>query len=254
MITILLNSATLLLINNQHSLMGIDVIKLNKKEQKKQALQLRRDGFSYSEIQKKIPVAKATLSLWLKNIKLSTRQINRLKQKRSEAAAKGAQKKKHQAVLIAKTIKTSSIKDIKKISKREFWLIGIVLYWKERLYQNDFKKGVHFTSSDPDIVRLFLKWLHDIGGLKKEEIYLDIFISKNKKKKIREVKNYWSKITGFNLKSFSRVYLQKTRLKKTRKKTTKVKAGFLRIRVKASSMLARQIFGWIEGVKKGLGL
>ncbi|MEX1064138.1 MAG: hypothetical protein WED06_02310 [Candidatus Paceibacterota bacterium] len=256
LIIILSNSGIILLVNKYYGSMGIDVIKLNKKEQKRDARRLRKEGFSYSEIQKKVPVAKSTLSLWLKNTKLTAGQINRLKKKRLEAAARGAEKRKSETARIDQRVRDSSIRDIKKISKRELWLMGIMLYWRERMTnqnQEDIKKGVRFISSDPDVIKLFLKWLHDVGGLKKEDISFDVFIGKNKKKKLREIKDYWAKTTGSNIKDFSRVYLQKTRLKITKRKTTRANYGFLRIRVKSSSMLARQISGWIAGVKQEIG-
>lgn len=40
---------------------------ISKIEEKQRAIELRRDGLSYNEILKLIPVAKSTLSVWLKN-------------------------------------------------------------------------------------------------------------------------------------------------------------------------------------------
>ena len=100
------------------------------------------------------------------------------------------------------------------------------------------KKGVSFSTSNPDLARFFLRWLKDIGDLKKEEICFDIFTDKESRSK-DEVISYWSEITGFSEECFSRVYLYKK----------KAKTSILRIRVRASSMLARQIGGWISGLK-----
>ncbi|MEK6884288.1 MAG: hypothetical protein AABY22_31950, partial [Nanoarchaeota archaeon] len=53
-------------------------------------------------------------------------------------------------------IKNSSAEDLKEISKRELWLMGIMLYWRERFLhgnENDLRKGVRFTSSDPNIIK-----------------------------------------------------------------------------------------------------
>ena len=61
-------------------------------------------------------------------------------------------------------IKKTSAKDIQEITKKELWLMGIVLYWRERLLsgnENDLRKGVKFSSSDPYLIKLFLKWLFD---------------------------------------------------------------------------------------------
>src|SRR3989344_634234 len=143
---------------------------------KNAALGLRKEGLSYAEIKEKVPVSKATLSKWFREIKLSPVQKSRLKQKRTEGARRASEKKAEQTLKSIQEIKSKSSREIRKISKRELWLMGVVLYWKNG-NKTDLKKGVHFTSSDPDQIKLFLKWLREVGGLEDEEICFDIFLS-----------------------------------------------------------------------------
>lgn len=239
------------------------VVQRTEKYAKTLAIDLRKKGFSYSEIKKSIFVSRSTLSHWLKNLNLTEAQTERLKKKRLDAARTGSAKKSLKTAQTIEEIKNSSAKDIKKISNRELWLMGIMLYWKERLLnknENDIRKGVHFTSSDPNLIKLFLKWLKDIGKIKNEEIGFDIFIGEDKRDKIKIIVDYWAEITGFPKKDFFHIYFQKAGLKKVelkrkiekinkRKITKKTHFGLLRIRVKASSMLARQIAGWIRGIQ-----
>lgn len=203
---------------------------------KNTAISLRKEGRSYSEIKTRVPVSKSTLSNWFKNIRLSPVQRARLKQKRAEAAKRGSEKKVAQTLRAIAAIQKNSSKDVGRLSKRELWLMGVMLYWKNG-YKKDPKKGVHFSSSDPSLIRFFLKWLREVGQLKDEEIAFDIFTRAGKK---GEVVDYWSRETGFSEESFLRVYFYNNDLSQF---------GFLRIRVKASSMLARQIAGWIKGIK-----
>lgn len=196
------------------------------------AIELRKKGLSYSEIKNSINIPKSTIAYWLKNIKLSDLQIEKLKTRRSETAKLNSEKRISKILETIENIKKSSAKNIKKISKRELWLMGIVLYWREK-NKNDFYKGVYFSSSNPALIKFFLKWLKEIGRIDNEEIAFDIFTGKSKKDAIA----YWSEITGFPEKYFTRIYIQKGASK-----------GFLRIRVRASSMLARQITGWIDGI------
>jgi len=218
------------------------MVHIKKNNSKDFAIELRKGGYSYSEIQKFCPVSKSTLSYWFRKIKLSEPQLSRLKKRRIEGAQKGSRAKILKTSKAIQEIQKSSAKDIGKISKRELWLMGVVLYWRERLLNkndSDLKKGVRFTSSDPYLIKLFLKWLVDVGGIKNEEISFDIFIEKDNKNLLEETVNYWADITGFSKANFSRYYI----LKKT-------KRSLLRIRVKASSMLARQISGWVSGLQK----
>jgi len=45
-----------------------------KFKEKEKAIKLRKRGFSYSEILREIPVAKSTLSLWLRSVGLAKKQ------------------------------------------------------------------------------------------------------------------------------------------------------------------------------------
>lgn len=243
------------------------MVRTNTIDLKTVAINLRKEGLSYAEIKKQIPVSKSTLSGWFKDLKLSPDQLSKLKQNRIGTIKRVAEKKIAQTQGLIQAIQIRSAEDIGKITKRELWLMGVILYWRERVLnrnEGDLHKGVRFTSSDPFLINIFLKWLHDIGGLAKDEIGFDIFVSlaKNIKNTGEESKNkaetqkvvdYWAINTGFNNSYFSHIYYQKKRQRRSKRKiSNRSEMGLLRIRVKASSMLARQISGWIEGVKKTL--
>ncbi len=214
-------------------------------QRKNLAMSLRRGGYSYSEIQKFVSVPKATLSYWFKDIKLSEPQLVRLQKKRNEAIQRGAQVRSKRVNEAIEKIERTSAKDIKDISKRELWLMGVMLYWRERVSDRDVKKGVKFTSSDPYLIRLFLKWLMEVGQLGEADVLCDIFVDDDREKAIA----YWSEVTGFPQGIFIRIYVQKARKKRKKRKIKKAEFGLLRIRVKASSMLARQLSGWIKAIQ-----
>jgi hypothetical protein len=214
-------------------------------QRKNLAMSLRRGGYSYSEIQKFVSVPKATLSYWFKDIKLSEAQLTRLQKKRNDAIQEGAQVRSKRVTEAIEKIEKTSAEDIKDISKRELWLMGIMLYWRERVSDRDVKKGVKFTSSDPYLIRLFLKWLMDVGQLGEADVLCDILIDDNQKKAVV----YWSEVTGFPQAIFTRIYVQKAKKKRKKRSVKKAEFGLLRIRVKASSMLARQLSGWIKAIQ-----
>ena len=217
------------------------------------AISLRRKGFSYSEIKNLITVPKSTLSLWLRKLKLSNSQSERLNKKRIQAGKRGVKKRILQTSKAIKEIKENSMKDIQDISKRELWLMGIILYWRENFSKEDDKelqKGVRFTNSDPYLIKLFLKWLYDIGELTKKEIKFEIFIKKDSKDVIDKAISYWSKATSFPKKHFKHIYFFRRVVLKKEKTSKRYSYGLLQVRVKASSMLARQISGWIKGMQK----
>ncbi|MDP2647973.1 MAG: hypothetical protein Q8P35_01895 [Candidatus Yanofskybacteria bacterium] len=217
------------------------------------AVEMRKQGFSYAEIGQKLFLPKSTLSLWLKKVSLTPEQRKKLDDRRIEAARTGSEKKSIRTSQLIQSLQNASIKDVQKISKRELWLMGIVLYWRERFLNgsdNDLRKGVRFTSSDPDIIKLFLTWLQQVGGIQDDEIMFDIFIGEDKRGEINDVIGHWSKVVGSPRENFSRIYFQKVKRKKSKRKiSNKSNFGLLRIRVKASSTLARQISGWVKGIR-----
>lgn len=205
------------------------------------ARSLRNGGYSYAEIQKFVSVPKATLSYWFRDIKLTGPQLERLREKRAEASRRGTEERSKKVARMIEEIETKSANDIGKVTKRELWLMGVVLYWRNH-NKADVRKGVQFTSSDPNLIKLFLKWLKEIGQLQDSEIAFDIFM---RGKNAAPVADYWAKYTGFPKEGFH-VYKYK--------KGTSLRSdnGLLRIRVKASSMLARQLAGWAKGLQEAL--
>jgi len=219
------------------------------------AIELRKKGLSYSEIKNSINIPRSTIAYWLKDIELSDEQVEKLKIKRSQVAKANIEKRVSRILLETEEIKTSSAKEIGGITKRELWLMGLMLYWRERFLtgnDSDVRKGVRFTSSDPDLIKLFLRWLQEIGKINDEELAFDIFISKDKRNLLDEARNFWSTVTGFSRGHFSRIYFYKSGKSGKRKAIKRSEYGLLRIRVKASSMLARQIVGWISGARQRL--
>lgn len=225
-------------------------------------IDMRKKGYSYSEIQNAMHIPKSTIAFWLKGIKLSAEQSEKLKEKMLKTALANSERIKLKNRKLSEDIKKSSAKEIGRISKKELWLMGIMIYWRERLMLNkesDIQKGVNFTSSDPYLIKVFLKWLEEIGNIEKEEILLDIFINKDKKKNINEAISYWSEVTSYPESYFTHIYyIRRSKTLKTQisKKPFKKRhfegsnLGMLRVRVRASSMLARQISGWMKGIQK----
>lgn len=213
------------------------------------AIDMRKRGMSYSEIENRIHVPKSTLAYWLRGVKLTPEQEKKLSEKRVKVAKANAEKRTNKTKKKVFEIISESARDIQSISKKELWLAGIILYWKNG-NTADLKKGVHFSSNDPGQLKLFLKWLQEIGGISESDIKIDTFTTPESKrgKKVfsdqEEVIKYWIGKTGFPRRSFTNIYGTAV----TKSGNKKFSPGFLKIRVSASSMLARQIAGWIDGI------
>lgn len=217
---------------------------------KKQAIKLRKSGLSYNEILLEVPVAKSTLSLWLRSVGLSKRQKQKLTAKRKTAQLKGAESMRRQRLMLTEEIKTNARKKVRKISSRELWLIGTALYWAEgsKAKENNVSERVRFGNSDPRMLRIFLRWLTDTCKFVLQDIKFEIYIHKSSVNNIERVKMFWAKEMNVPLNLLQTVYFKKNNPKTRKSNVDADYFGLLRIIVRRSTNFNREIAGWIEGV------
>ena len=225
---------------------------ISKNELKKKAILLRKNGLSYTEVLKEVPVAKSTLSLWLREVGLSLKQTQRLSEKKLNSARKGALIRKQTCAEKTKSLHEKSAKEIGKLSEREKFLIGVALYWAEGTKEKTYRIGarVDFSNSDPKMIQFFLVWLRESCGVEKEEILIGLYIHENNKPRLKEIIQHWSNVTKIPIEKFRYVYFKKHNPKTVRKNTGDTYFGTVKISVRKSVDLNRKIAGWIQGLCK----
>ncbi len=221
---------------------------MSKVKEKEEAIKLRKKGFSYREILKKVPVAKSTLSLWLRSVGLAKKQKQRLTEKRILGQQKGARIRREQRIQLTKEIKERAIKEIGRISNRDLWLIGVALYWAEGAKEKSKGSIVSLGNSDQNLIKIFLKWTQEVCGIPKEDIYFRIFLHETSTNRLKKVQKYWAKVTGFPVNNFGKVTWKKHKINTRRKNIGENYYGLLEMRIRKSTNLNRRISGWIEGV------
>lgn len=227
-----------------------------KRQLKLQAILLRRQGLSYSEILKRVRVAKSTLSLWLHSVDLSQPQKQRLTEKRLKAALRGAKARKEKRLATVRAIALQTSSDVKKITNNELFFMGIMLYWAEgaKSKEHNPSQGVIFSNSDPLMVKLFLKWLKDVLGISEERLIFEIYVHDTYKERVDKFKNYWANVTGFPHQKFDRIYFKKHKVKSNRKNIKDGYKGLLRVRISKSTNLNRKISRWIQAISRQCGV
>ncbi len=221
-----------------------------KNIEKEKAIELRKKGFSYSEILKEVPVAKSTLSLWLREIGLTKRQKQRLTKKKLLAMKRGWEATRNKRIEKSKKIKEIASKEIQKISKKELWLMGIVLYWAEGAKEKPYRTGerVHLMSIDERILLIFKKWLIECCCIDEDDIYYDVYIHENSTHSSDAVRNHWRKVLSIPQKQTIPIYYKRGKVKTIRKNIGKTYFGICRINIRKSTDFNRKIDGWITGI------
>lgn len=223
---------------------------------KEKAVKLRKQGNSYSDILKVVPVAKSTLSMWLRDVGLSRPQQQQLTAKKLAAAKRGGAARRKTREDETKKIYNIAEEQVSKITKRDLWLIGTALYWAEGSKQKEHSpgSGVKFSNSDPKMVALFLRYVRETLRIPSERIDIEINIHEDSKNSVEVAREYWARATGFSKEKLKKVYFKKNKRKNYRKNTGDLYYGLVRVNITASSALNRQITGWIRGISKYCGI
>lgn len=227
-----------------------------KFEEKEQAIAYRCQGLSYNDILQRVPVAKSTLSLWLRSVGLAKRQRQVLTERKRLGQQKGGRVRHEQRLRITEAIRKVAVADIGAISQRELWLIGSALYWAEGAKQKAHRvsAGVIFSNSDPWMIKLFIIWLRQCCGVPAADMSFTICLHESSADRLEEVRRHWSRAVGLPLDRFGRTSWKKNKLNTKRKNIGKDYFGLLRIVIARSANFNRQITGWVEGICKNCGV
>ena len=168
-----------------------------KLELRERAIEMRKEGISYSKIRETIQVSKSTLSNWLREYPLSRQRINELRgnseQRIERCRETKAENRNSKQLEIYKKVGSK----IGSLSERELFLAGILLYWAEGTKASS--GSVIMTNTDPQMLKFFISWILAQGIMQtKIRIYLHLYSDMDISKEI----NFWSNTLGLPLTSF----------------------------------------------------
>lgn len=144
---------------------------------KAQAIALRQKGYTYNEILKQIPVAKSSLSLWLKDLPLTSQEKHYLNSKRASKMSAGrirAAAANHQNLVNRRAIQAPQFKDkFSRYKNETLFQLGIGLYWAEGAKSSG---GVIFTNSDPAMINVMLDWFETYFELSRNSFRYRLYV------------------------------------------------------------------------------
>jgi hypothetical protein len=190
---------------------------------------LRHQGLSYKEISQKLPftISKSTLSNWCKDIELTNKQKNRLDKLFRDGSYRGRLigPKVTQAKRAEETskIRKKASSEISRLSKNEFKLAGIMLYWAEGAKS---AKYIDITNSDSLLIRFMVNWLRIICEVPKHKFRASLHLHSGQNEEV--IKKYWSKITNIPINQFRKSYFK---IEGSGYRKNKLYKGTIKIRV-----------------------
>lgn len=174
------------------------------------ALELRRQGMSYSQIKEILGVGKSTLSPWLRDYPLSKERIRELRDYSAQRIERFRQTMREKRnTRIAEVYRTQK-KAITPLSKQGLLIAGLMLYWGEGTKSGT--SALILANTDPNMVRFFIHWMNQSLNIAKNKLRIRLHLYKDMD--IKKELAYWSQELKIPSSQFSPSYIKKTSSKR----------------------------------------
>ncbi len=213
-----------------------------KDELRERARELRRQGWTYNQIQAELGCSKSSVSLWVRDLP-SPQPRDRPDM---TAARQGVRRAAAARAAAQEELRDAAYTDIGPLSPRELFLVGVGLYWSEGAKA---KPGAHrrviFVNSDPNMIKLFLRWL-DLLDVEPHRRRFSVNIHESAD--ISKAEAFWADQVGITVGDLLKTSLKRHNPKTNRTNTGEGYHGCLRVAVLQSAELHRRIEGWWYGI------
>jgi hypothetical protein len=178
-----------------------------KGSQMRQAIELRRKGFSLNEISVQLSVSKSTASLWTKNVLISTNGIKRIKDRSKKALAKSSETLHARKLNRIKIAEIDSMKLINPITPNMDNSITALsmMYWCEGSKNG---RSVCFTNSDPDLVKLFITLFRKCFKIREDKIRIGVHLHDYHNE--TEILKFWSSVIDVPPSQFNKTFIKQS--------------------------------------------
>lgn len=222
-----------------------------KPELRARARALRAQGRAYSEIVAELGVSKGSVSAWVRDMQpLDRREIQ---QRKAAASQRYWETERHRRESRREAEIRSAAAEFGRLSSRGLMIATAVAYWCEGS-KNKSGQGagrVTFVNSDPGLIRLFLRFLHD-AGIGHDRLTFRVMIHESAD--VAAAERFWRDITGANHSRFQKTTLKAAHAWTARKNVGTSYHGCLVIDVLGGAGLYDNIEGCIRGIKVTLGV
>lgn len=215
-----------------------------KLEERSKARQLRHQGFSIKQIATILDVSKSSVSGWVRDIELSKDVLANINE-RSRLGREHARESRLKNILNQRTTLYEKCKaEILPLSSRDLWITGLMLYAGEgRKVWNISSQPIELTSSEPDILRIFINFLTKVCNIPRKEIKIRLFLYPDIN--LKEAENFWARELKIPLRQFQRSFIKQSYSNPSH--TRRSKYGTAHI-VLYNAELYRKILGWLRAV------
>lgn len=222
-----------------------------KDDLRAKARELRQQGHAYNEIAAELGVSKSSVSLWVRDLPRPERLSYEECARRQAAAVDAYWSKERQRREEAKVaVSDGAARQIGGLSDREILIAGAIAYWCEGAKNKPYRRydRIDFINSDPRLIKFFLRFL-ETAGVPEDRLVFQIYIHETAD--LASAERFWRDTIGVEGATFNRALIKRHRPRTVRKNTGQDYHGCLRVQVRRSADVYRQIAGWASAVMAG---
>ncbi|MFK3984588.1 helix-turn-helix domain-containing protein [Micromonospora sp. NPDC050397] len=220
-----------------------------KDDLRAEALRLRGEGWSVTDIATELGVAKSTAYQWVRHLPLdpdSERIRVRQAHSRRMTDARWAEHRRERDERQA-AVHADELDRVGSLDERDLLLLGAAVYWCEGSKSKPWRRNdrLTFTNSDPGLVALFLWFLESCGVDRATPSYR---VSIHESADVEAVTSWWIETLGIPAERVRAPTLKRHRSTTNRRNTGATYRGCMVIDVPGS----RELYWRIEGVNRAL--
>ncbi len=139
-----------------------------------------------------------------------------------------------------------SAMEVESMTRREFFIAGIVLYWAEG-FKHSTESTLGLATLDPKMAKFYTRWLSLCLGIERNNLYFRVTTNVSLANKVKGMEAWWANYLEVDISQFHKPFFQRTKQSRVYPKT-KEYHGVVRIRVARGTTYLRRMRGWLSGV------
>ena len=208
------------------------------------ARHLRDQGLAYNEIAARLGVSKSSISLWVRDMPRPERlsyEACRERQAAGVALYWAVERQRREDAKVA--VSRAAAQELGQLTSREILIAGAIAYWCEGAKNKPYRRSdrVDFINSDPMMIKFFLRFL-ETAGISTDRLIFRVCIHETAD--IAAAERFWRETIGVEGAQFNRALIKHHKPRTSRKNVGAGYYGCLRVVVRRSTGLYRQIEGW----------
>lgn len=214
----------------------------------RRARELRAQGWTYKEIATELGVSKSSVSLWVRDLPREGRlSYEEFRKRNDEGRRRYWEQERLTREAARQAVTDATARLVGRLAEREILMLGAMAYWCEGVKNKPYRRNdrVTFINSDPGLIRFFLRFL-EVAGAAPEDLIFRVMIHESAD--VAAAHAFWQEITGADSTLFGSPTLKRHNPKTVRRNVAEGYHGCLRVDVRRSTWLYRQVEGWMKGM------